>query len=181
MNPVIILLIAILFAVFFLGGGLLVSSTLYKRVAADELLVRTGMGGMQFSQGQGEIVLPFIHEYSYLSLAPLILKINLTGSLRVEDMAKDEPATFIVAIPVDTETAEDMWYDAATRLAGMSRNAIRDLATETIVAEIHRLQHDSGRPLTYHDLQNDLIGYVAPKLAEFGLTLQSHVTPPKGG
>lgn len=122
--------------VFLIMTRLIIST--YKVCRADEILVKTGklFGAKdgevaQVIHGGGTFVLPFIQQYSKLSVSPFTVDINLQGALTKENIRVALPSNFTLRIAVEPEIMKN----AARSLISMQPKDIAEQAKEIIVGQ----------------------------------------------
>ncbi|MBX3322618.1 MAG: hypothetical protein KF757_06475 [Phycisphaeraceae bacterium] len=125
------------FAVFLLlMFGVLVVKTLYKRCPSNRILVIYGrVGGGRAAKcrhGGGELIIPLVQSYAYLSLEPLVIDIPLEGALSLNNIRVNVPSTFTVGISTDPV----LMNNAAERLLMLSQQEIRNQAQDIILGQL---------------------------------------------
>lgn len=146
----------------------------YKRCPSDSVLVVYGRVGEGQSarciHGGGALIIPLIQDFSYLSLTPLTINIDLKNALSMQNIRINVPSTFTVGI----STAPSIMNNAAERLLGLQSNAIEDMAREIIFGQL-RLTVAS---LTIEQINQDRESFlesirknVEPELNKIGLYL----------
>lgn len=138
MSYTLILIIASALGVFAMIAALI---SRYKRCPSDQLLVvygRTGKAADGKSStasvyhGGGTFIWPIIQDYSFLSLRPMSIDVNLEKALSKQNIRVDVPATFTIAISTEPKTM----INAAERLLGMNSHDISALAKEIILGQL---------------------------------------------
>lgn len=138
MTYLIILLTVILTSLF---GGALAIIGRFKKCPSDKILVVYGKVGKSKTgefqtakciHGGAAFILPVIQDYSYLSLTPLPVEVDLKGALSKQNIRVNIPANFTVAISTDT----DVMNNAAERLLGLTEQRVTELAHEIIVGQL---------------------------------------------
>ena len=134
------------------GGLAAFALSRYRRCAPNQVLVifgRTGRtaapaGGRpagkanwegRVQHGGGAFVWPIIQDYSYLSLEPLAIDIDLQGALSHEKIRVNIPTVVTVAIG---ETVE-IQRAAAMRLLGMDRPAVVNQVEEIVIGQLRQV------------------------------------------
>jgi flotillin len=125
------------FAVFLLlMFGVLVVKTLYKRCPSNRILVIYGrVGGGRAAKcrhGGGELIIPLVQSYAYLSLEPLVIDIPLEGALSLNNIRVNVPSTFTVGVSTDPV----LMNNAAERLLMLSQEEIRTQAQDIILGQL---------------------------------------------
>jgi flotillin len=130
----IIILIAIL--AFLAFGTLIFIASRYRRCPSDRILVVYGKVGGQKSancfHGGACFVWPVIQDYSYLSLTPIPIDIQLRGALSQQNIRVNTPSTFTVGISTEPGVMEN----AAERLLGQNMEQIQELAKDIIFGQM---------------------------------------------
>lgn len=111
-------------------------SSRYKRCPSNRILVVYGKTGKTTASkcihGGGLLVWPIIQDYSYLSLEPMTLDIELAGALSLKNIRVSAPSTFTVAISTDP----NIMQVAAERLLGLRDNDIAATARDIILGQM---------------------------------------------
>jgi flotillin len=121
--------LAVIFTVMFV-------ITRYKRCPSNRILVVYGSVGKDRASkcihGGGVFVLPLLQDYAYLSLDPLAIEIPLEGSLSLNNIRVNAPATFTVGISTDPV----LMNNAAERLLNLNVQQIREQAQDIILGQL---------------------------------------------
>ena len=129
-----LILIVILVVIAF--GTLIFIASRYRRCPSDRILVVYGKVGGQKSancfHGGACFVWPVIQDYSYLSLTPIPIDIQLRGALSQQNIRVNTPSTFTVGI----STEPGVMGNAAERLLGQSMAQIQELAKDIIFGQM---------------------------------------------
>jgi len=125
---------AILLVVFSI---VIIITRLYRKTAADEAFVRTGVGGRRCIIDGGAIVIPVVHEIIPVSLKTFKLDVDRTGpeALITEDFLRaDVKAVFYVRVKKEPEDI----VQAATSLGTTSSDptAVQQLIFEKLVSAL---------------------------------------------
>jgi len=108
----------------------------YKRCPSNRILVVYGRVGAKMAarclHGGGVLVVPLIQDYSYLSLDPITIEIDLVGALSKKNIRVNVPSTFTVGI----STEPTIMNNAAERLLGLSETQIRDQSRDIILGQL---------------------------------------------
>lgn len=134
MNGFGIILVIVIVLVFF---SLIVTlASRYKRCPSNKVLVIYGKtsGGKSAKtiHGGGAFVMPLVQGYSYLSLEPLAIEVDLQSSLAKNNIRVSVPSTFTVGISVK----EELLQNAAERLLGLSNSEIVSSAEDIIIGQL---------------------------------------------
>ncbi|MEM7645944.1 MAG: flotillin family protein, partial [Pseudomonadota bacterium] len=108
-------------ALIFLFTAIFISQV-YKRCPSNKILVIYGkVAGQKAAKcihGGGSLVVPLIQDYTYLSLEPITIEIDLRGALSKKNIRVNVPSTFTVGI----STKPNIMTNAAERLLGLNRD-----------------------------------------------------------
>lgn len=122
-------LIIILFAFTFL-------SKQYKRCPSNQILVIFGSVGTGKSakciHGGGAFVIPLLQDYTFLTLEPITIEIDLRSALSMKNIRVNVPSTFTVGI----STKPNIMSNAAERLLGLSISEISTQAQDIILGQM---------------------------------------------
>jgi len=126
---VVVPIIIILFAFTFL-------SKQYKRCPSNQILVIFGSVGDGKSakciHGGGSFVIPLLQDYTFLSLEPITIEIDLRSALSKKNIRVNVPSTFTVGI----STNPNIMTNAAERLLGLSISEISTQAQDIILGQM---------------------------------------------
>lgn len=160
-----------------LFGILVVITRLYRKTAADEAFVRTGVGGRRCIIDGGSIVIPVVHEVIPVSLRTFKLQIDRTGPdalITADFLRADVKAVFYVRVQKEEKAIEQ----AATSLGAISGDArsVQNLIQEKLVSALRTV----AATQTLHALNAKRAEFaeavqkiVAEDLKPNGLTLES--------
>ena len=124
------------FLIVFLAivGGLFVSR--YKRCPSDRILViygKTNAGqSAKCIHGGAAFVWPVIQDFAFLDLTPISIDVDLRNALSKQNIRVDVPSRFTVGI----STEPSIMTNAAERLLGLNRDAIRTVSHDIIVGQM---------------------------------------------
>lgn len=108
----------------------------YRRCPSDRILVVFGkVSGNKSARcyhGGAAFVFPVIQDYSYLSLTPMPIDIQLRGALSQQNIRVNTPSTFTVGISTEPGVMEN----AAERLLGQTQPQIQELAKDIIFGQM---------------------------------------------
>lgn len=114
----------------------LVIATRYKRCPSNQVLVvfgKTGGGkSAKTIHGGGSFIWPLIQGYTYLSLVPLAIEVDLKSTLSKNNIRVSIPSTFTVGISVKQELLQN----AAERLLGLSSEEVISRAEDIIIGQL---------------------------------------------
>lgn len=123
--PALILLFTVLFI-----------SQQYKRCPSNRILVIYGrVAGQKAARclhGGGAFVIPLLQDYTYLSLEPITIEIDLRGALSKKNIRVNVPSTFTVGISTKT----NIMTNAAERLLGLNRDDVSGQAQDIILGQM---------------------------------------------
>lgn len=117
---------------------LLISTVIkqYKICPSDKLLVIYGAGskdGARVVQGGGALVIPYIQNYRYISLAPISISVALTNALSKNNIRVSVPSQFTISI---ASKAPALVQNAVRNLLEMSEQDIQTTANEIIIGAL---------------------------------------------
>jgi len=108
----------------------------YKRCPSNRILVVYGRVGTDKAakclHGGGVFIVPLLQDYTYLSLEPITIEIDLKGALSKKNIRVNVPSTFTVGI----STRDNIMTNAAERLLGLSRVDISNQAQDIILGQM---------------------------------------------
>jgi flotillin len=123
-------------AIFFFAVSFVANR--YKRCPSNRVLVVYGKVGegrtAKCVHGGGTFVLPLIQDYTYLSLEPIPLDIDLKGALSKENIRVHVPSTFTIGI----STKPEIMQNAAERLLGADTSVIKAQASDIIFGQLRQ-------------------------------------------
>ncbi|CAN5817169.1 flotillin family protein [soil metagenome] len=135
-----ILLVAGAFLAAVIVFGVIVTALrMYKRCPSNKILVKwgikTGKHSSKCIHGGGDLVIPVLQDYDYLSLDPIQIEIPLRGALSFENIRVNVPSVFTVAIGTEPEVMQN----ASIRLLGLSRQDISAQASDLIFGQLRQV------------------------------------------
>jgi len=150
--------IAVVFAV------LVIITRLYRKTAADEAFVRTGVGGRKCVIDGGAIVIPVVHEVIPVSVKTFKIEVERTGPdalITGDYLRADVTANFFLRVQKEPESI----MQAATSLGVLSSDpfAVKELVMEKLVSVLRNV----AATQTLEDLN--------AKRAEFAKAVQDSV------
>ncbi len=113
----------------------------YKKCPSDRILVVYGKvgrgsdGGQQSAKcvhGGAAFIWPLFQDYSFLSLTPMSITVDLTNALSKQNIRIDVPSRFTVGISTET----GIMQNAAERLLGLGLKEIEELAKDIIFGQL---------------------------------------------
>lgn len=108
----------------------------YKRCPSNQILVVYGSVGTGKSakciHGGGAFIIPLIQDYTFLSLEPITIEIDLRSALSKKNIRVNVPSTFTVGI----STKPNIMTSAAERLLGLSTSEISTQAQDIILGQM---------------------------------------------
>ncbi|GBU10508.1 flotillin [Erysipelotrichaceae bacterium] len=129
-----IILIFVIVIIFFSILNLI--ATRYKRCPSNKVLVIYGKtsGGRSAKtiHGGGAFVWPLIQAYTYLSLEPLAIEVDLKSTLSKNNIRVSVPSTFTVGISV----RQELLQNAAERLLGLPSSSVISSAEDIIIGQL---------------------------------------------
>jgi uncharacterized membrane protein YqiK len=163
--------------VLFVGMVIVVITRLYKKTAADEAFVRTGMGGQKPVIDGGAIVIPVVHNVILVSLQTMKLTVTRTGAealITGDKLRADIVAEFYIKVQ---KTLEDV-LSAATSLGhkAMSPRDVEAMVGEKLVNALRTVAATKTLD-ELHTQRNEFVSAVQAiveiDLKHNGLTLES--------
>ncbi len=131
-GPLMLVVSVVLLVAFFLA--ILVSQ--YKRCPSNRILVVYGkVGGQRAAKcihGGGTFVVPLLQSYSFLTLEPNTIDIELQSALSKKNIRVNVPSTFTIGISVDP----NIMNNAAERLLGLDEHQISNQAKDIILGQM---------------------------------------------
>ncbi|MBK8554324.1 MAG: flotillin family protein [Lewinellaceae bacterium] len=129
-----VLLFVFLIVFLAIVGGLFVSR--YKRCPSDRILViygKTNAGqSAKCIHGGAAFVWPVIQDFAFLDPTPISIDVDLRNALSKQNIRVDVPSRFTVGI----STEPSIMTNAAERLLGLNRDAIRTVSHDIIVGQM---------------------------------------------
>lgn len=129
MGFVVVPLLILLFGAIFVAKQ-------YKRCPSNKILVIFGKVGTGKSanciHGGGAFVIPLLQDFTYLSLEPITIEIDLRSALSKKNIRVNVPSTFTVGI----STKANITTNAAERLLGLSIGEISNQAQDIILGQM---------------------------------------------
>jgi uncharacterized membrane protein YqiK len=124
-------------ALMLVFGIMFIITNLYRKAAADEAFVRTGVGGRRCIVDGGAIVVPVAHEVIPVSLRTFKLQIDRTGPdalITADFLRADVKAVFYIRVQKDDKAIEQ----AATSLGSISGDphSVQSLIQEKLVSAL---------------------------------------------
>ncbi len=160
-----------------LVSGIRIITRLYRRTAADEAFVRTGMGGQKVIIDGGALVVPAVHELIPVSLSTMRLDVERTGPhalITGDKLRADIEAEFYIKV----QKERDDVVNAATSLGerSVTPENVKELVFDKLVSALRTVAatkdlHDLNekRDEFAHAVQN----IVEKDLKHNGLTLET--------
>ena len=122
-------LLILLFAAIFV-------SKQYKRCPSNKILVIFGnVGGQKTAKcihGGGALVIPLLQDFTYLSLEPITIEIDLRSALSKKNIRVNVPSTFTVGI----SNKSSIMTNAAERLLGLTIPDVSSQAQDIILGQM---------------------------------------------
>ncbi len=134
-------IIFIIVAVILLFTTFIAILARYKKCPSDRILVVYGRVGRSSDGGQrsakcvhggAAFIWPLIQDYSFLSLTPMSITVDLTNALSKQNIRIDVPSRFTVGI----STEPGIMQNAAERLLGLGLKEIEELAKDIIFGQL---------------------------------------------
>lgn len=131
-GPLMIVVSIVLLVAFFLA--ILVKQ--YKRCPSNRILVVYGkVGGQRAARcihGGGTFVVPLLQSYSFLTLEPLTIDIELKSALSKKNIRVNVPSTFTIGVSTDP----NIMNNASERLLGLDETQINTQAKDIILGQM---------------------------------------------
>ena len=131
-GPLMIVVSIVLLVAFFLA--ILVKQ--YKRCPSNRILVVYGkVGGERAARcihGGGTFVVPLLQSYSFLTLEPLTIDIELKSALSKKNIRVNVPSTFTIGVSTDP----NIMNNASERLLGLDETQINTQAKDIILGQM---------------------------------------------
>ena len=128
--------IAVIVAILFIFVFLIILIRRYKRCPSDRILVVYGkVGGGQSAKcihGGAAFIFPVIQDYSFLTLTPMSIEVNLINALSKQNIRVNVPSRFTIGV----STEPGVMQNAAERLLGLQQGDIQELAKEIIFGQL---------------------------------------------
>ena len=129
-------IMVVLVVVLLLLAALAAVAQRYKRCPSNRILVVYGkVGGARAAKcvhGGGVFVWPLIQDYTFMSLEPLTIEIDLTGALSRKNIRVNVPSTFTIGI----STEPGIMANASERLLSLPESDIADQARDIILGQL---------------------------------------------
>jgi flotillin len=108
----------------------------YKRCPSNRILVVYGkVAGERAARcihGGGTFVVPLLQSYSFLSLEPMTIDIELKSALSKKNIRVNVPSTFTIGVSTDP----DIMNNAAERLLGLDEQHVNSQAKDIILGQM---------------------------------------------
>jgi len=131
-GPLMLVVSVVLLVAFFLA--ILVKQ--YKRCPSNRILVVYGkVGGQRAARcihGGGTFVVPLLQSYSFLTLEPTTIDIELKSALSKKNIRVNVPSTFTIGVSTDP----DIMNNASERLLGLDEHHINTQAKDIILGQM---------------------------------------------
>ncbi len=131
-GPLMIVVSIVLLVAFFLA--ILVKQ--YKRCPSNRILVVYGkVAGQRAARcihGGGTFVVPLLQSYSFLTLEPTTIDIELKSALSKKNIRVNVPSTFTIGVSTDP----NIMNNAAERLLGLDEHHINTQAKDIILGQM---------------------------------------------
>ena len=108
----------------------------YKRCPPDKIMVIYGRtAGSEASKvihGGATLVWPLIQDYSYISLTPMTINIDMRNALSQQNIRINVPSTFTIGVSTDPR----IMSSAAERLLELNLDQVEEMAKEIIFGQL---------------------------------------------
>lgn len=133
-GPLTVVLAAVVLAV--LLGALMIFVQRFKKCPPNRIMVVYGKAGgaqkVKLVHGGATFVWPFIQDYTFMSLEPITIDIDLTSALSKKNIRVAVPSTFTIAV----STEHEVMNNAAERLLGLPDQEIARNARDIILGQM---------------------------------------------
>lgn len=140
----------------------------YRRCASNEVLVIYGkVSGNQTAKcihGGGAFVVPLIQDYTYLSLEPIQITVDLEKALSAKNIRVNVPSTFTVGI----SSKQEILSNAAERLLGLKEAEISAQARDIIFGQLRQVI----ATMTIEEINADRDKFISSVSASVGTELK---------
>lgn len=117
-------------------GALMIFVQRFKKCPPNRIMVVYGKTSRQqrakLVHGGATFILPFLQDFTYLSLEPMTIEIDLTSALSKKNIRVAVPSTFTIAISTEPE----IMNNAAERLLGLPETEIAANARDIILGQM---------------------------------------------
>jgi flotillin len=130
----------------------------YKICPNDKVMVIYGAGssaasGARIVQGGGALVIPFLQNFRYMSLAPMSISVDLQGALSANNIRLNLPSQFTIAI---ASKSGELIQNAVRNLLDMDEAGIQTTARDIIIGALRAVV---GK-LTIDELIRDRVAFI---------------------
>ena len=130
----------------------------YKICPNDKVMVIYGAGssassGARIVQGGGALVIPFLQNFRYMSLAPMSITVDLQNALSANNIRLSLPSQFTIAI---ASKSSDLIQNAVRNLLDMDESGIQKTASDIIIGALRAVV---GK-LTIDELIRDRVAFI---------------------
>jgi flotillin len=130
----------------------------YKICPNDKVMVIYGAGssassGARIVQGGGALVIPFLQNFRYMSLAPMSITVDLQNALSANNIRLSLPSQFTIAI---ASKSPELVQNAVRNLLDMDESGIQKTASDIIIGALRAVV---GK-LTIDELIRDRVTFI---------------------
>lgn len=130
----------------------------YKICPNDKVMVIYGAGssassGARIVQGGGALVIPFLQNFRYMSLAPMSITVDLQNALSANNIRLSLPSQFTIAI---ASKSPELIQNAVRNLLDMDEHGIQKTASDIIIGALRAVV---GK-LTIDELIRDRVAFI---------------------
>ena len=133
-GPLTVVLVLVVLAM--LLGALMIFVQRFKKCPPNRIMVVYGKAGgaekAKLVHSGATFIWPFIQDYSFMSLEPMAIEIDLTSALSKKNIRVAVPSTFTIAI----STEREIMNNAAERLLGLPDQEISRNARDIILGQM---------------------------------------------
>ena len=135
-NPLVGLSILTFVSILLLVAVVIFFAQRYKRCPPDKIMVIYGRtAGSEASKvihGGATLVWPLIQDYSYISLTPMTINIDMRNALSQQNIRINVPSTFTIGVSTDPR----IMSSAAERLLELDLEQVEEMAKEIIFGQL---------------------------------------------
>ena len=135
-NPFVGLSILTFVTILLLVAVVIFFAQRYKRCPPDKIMVIYGRtAGSEASKvihGGATLVWPLIQDYSYISLTPMTINIDMRNALSQQNIRINVPSTFTIGVSTDPR----IMSSAAERLLELDLDQVEEMAKEIIFGQL---------------------------------------------
>ena len=135
-NPFVGLSILTFVTILLLVAVVIFFAQRYKRCPPDKIMViygrTSGSEASKVIHGGATLVWPLIQDYSYISLTPMTINIDMRNALSQQNIRINVPSTFTIGVSTDPR----IMSSAAERLLELDLEQVEEMAKEIIFGQL---------------------------------------------